>query len=421
MPNPMPVLSRRRVRAAICSSALLLLGAAAPTAPAQGGGGGGGAPAEVGGPSKPAPGSAPAGGVTGSSVTTAGPPRPLLITCRTGCSGLDVVRVGGSVRVTGDAMTQARTLIFLGADGNADDVSAAVVPVSGDAVDATVPAGAASGPVRILDASGATSRTTGRTITVAPADRAAKAAGAPAARVDVRKVFFRGAHRATLSVFVPGTDTRRVSVDLLRDKDRKPMARWELDVPGSTVQSVSWGGVVGGTVQRNGTYRFEVSAPSAGAEAAQSIAMAAAFTFLGDQFPIRGKHSLAGGRSGGFGAGRDGHSHQGQDVFAACGTPLVAARGGKVKFAAFQSAAGNYVVIDAAGTGVDYAYMHLKRPALVKKGASVYTGQPIGEVGDTGDAVGCHLHFELWSAPGWYTGGSPFDPLPALKRWDAVS
>jgi murein DD-endopeptidase MepM/ murein hydrolase activator NlpD len=51
----------------------------------------------------------------------------------------------------------------------------------------------------------------------------------------------------------------------------------------------------------------------------------------------------------------------------------------------------------------------------------VLTGQAIGEVGDTGDAHGCHLHLELWSGPGWYTGGQPIDPLPFLKAWDAYS
>ena len=33
---------------------------------------------------------------------------------------------------------------------------------------------------------------------------------------------------------------------------------------------------------------------------------------------------------------------------------------------------------------------------------------------------GCHLHFEIWSAPGWYDGGKPFDPLPQLQAWDAA-
>jgi murein DD-endopeptidase MepM/ murein hydrolase activator NlpD len=49
------------------------------------------------------------------------------------------------------------------------------------------------------------------------------------------------------------------------------------------------------------------------------------------------------------------------------------------------------------------------------------TGQIIGAVGRTGDATACHLHFEMWSAPGWLTGGQPFDPLAFLKAWDVYS
>jgi murein DD-endopeptidase MepM/ murein hydrolase activator NlpD len=102
---------------------------------------------------------------------------------------------------------------------------------------------------------------------------------------------------------------------------------------------------------------------------------------------------------------------------ATCGTPLVAARGGTVKYKAFQDLAGNYVVI-AGDTGYDYVYMHMRDPALLEKGMPVATGQPIGFVGDTGDADGCHLHFELWVAPGWYSGGAPIDPLTALQAWE---
>jgi murein DD-endopeptidase MepM/ murein hydrolase activator NlpD len=137
-------------------------------------------------------------------------------------------------------------------------------------------------------------------------------------------------------------------------------------------------------------------------------------------FPVRGVHSYGEGQAA-FGAQRDGHTHEGQDVFARCGTPLVAARGGVVKLNRFQSAAGNYLVIDGEGTDIDYAYMHLRDPSPLPKGARVRTGQPIGNVGDTGDANGCHLHFELWSGPGWYTGGAAFDPLVFLKAWDAYS
>ena len=135
----------------------------------------------------------------------------------------------------------------------------------------------------------------------------------------------------------------------------------------------------------------------------------------GGVFPVRGKHDY-GTEVNRFGGGRD---HKGQDVFATCGTPLVAALSGVVTFKKFHDRAGNYVVI-RADDGTGQAYMHLAAPATVEKGRRVTAGQPIGEVGDTGRASGCHLHFELWTAPGWYEGGSPIDPLPALRRWDTA-
>jgi len=131
-----------------------------------------------------------------------------------------------------------------------------------------------------------------------------------------------------------------------------------------------------------------------------------------------GRHDLGQSPTNSFGGGGT-RTHKGQDMFASCGTRLAAARGGKVRFAGYHSAAGNYLVIDGAGTGIDYVYMHLLEPSLVETGDRVFTGQKVGEVGETGRATGCHLHFELWTSPGWFEGGSAFDPLPSLKRWDA--
>ncbi len=101
---------------------------------------------------------------------------------------------------------------------------------------------------------------------------------------------------------------------------------------------------------------------------------------------------------------------------AECGTPLVAARGGVVQYAEYEANAGNYVVIDGKGTPNDFMYAHLAEPSPLQAGDTVRTGQPIGIVGDTGDATACHLHFEMWGAPGWYEGGCPFDPLPYLEE-----
>lgn len=105
---------------------------------------------------------------------------------------------------------------------------------------------------------------------------------------------------------------------------------------------------------------------------------------------------------------------------AACGTPVVAARGGVVKQKASHAAAGNYVVISDAASGQDHGYMHFRAPAVVDRGDTVETGQLIGYAGDTGSASACHLHFEIWTAPGWYAGGRPIDPLATLKRWDKL-
>ena len=128
-------------------------------------------------------------------------------------------------------------------------------------------------------------------------------------------------------------------------------------------------------------------------------------------FPIRAKHSYGDG----LGAGR---GHQGQDLLANCGTDIVAAQPGRVQVNEFHGAAGNYVVIDGAGQLEDTVYMHLQSPSALREGQKVRAGKTIGRVGDTGRATACNLHFEMWSNPGYYEGGTPIDPEPSLRQWD---
>jgi murein DD-endopeptidase MepM/ murein hydrolase activator NlpD len=137
-------------------------------------------------------------------------------------------------------------------------------------------------------------------------------------------------------------------------------------------------------------------------------------------FPVSGPWSI-GGSEARFGAVRAGHVHQGQDVPAAEGTPLVAPQAGSVTWSSYQAAgAGYYLVIRSAGTARDLVFMHLREGSmLVAPGAAVAAGQAIGQVGQTGDADGPHLHFEIWPA-GW-KAGQPIDPLGDLLAWAGLA
>jgi murein DD-endopeptidase MepM/ murein hydrolase activator NlpD len=337
---------------------------------------------------------------------------------------------GGTVRVSGRDLAGAASLLFYGSKGERDDAVAPVSSAAPGSASAAVPASARTGPVAVLDRSGRRSlRWTGLVVDDPLRDFGTyQPLGAPSpVRVAVskpRRIYYGGAQKSVFTYDVVGAGAMDLRVDLVRVGDGQIVQTWNR--PGSTPGAhnrVIWSGSVGGRVPPEGRYAFRVSglgASTAGLRSAPSAPKDESISLYSHVFPVRGRHDFGSGGAG-FGAGRSGHSHQGQDVFAACGTPLVAARGGKVKFAGFHAAAGYYVVIDGKGTDNDYAYMHLRQPAVVRVGDPVYTGQDLGEVGDSGNAQGCHLHFEEWSGPGWYDGGRPFDPLPDLKRWDRTS
>jgi murein DD-endopeptidase MepM/ murein hydrolase activator NlpD len=137
------------------------------------------------------------------------------------------------------------------------------------------------------------------------------------------------------------------------------------------------------------------------------------------RFPVAGPHSF-GDASDRYGAPRAGHTHAGQDILADEGTPLVAVRGGTIVSVGYGADAGYFIALHG-DVGRDYFYAHL-RPGttLVQDGQRVRTGQLLGQVGHTGDAIGSHLHFEMWVGA-WWAGGHTIDPLPSLLRWDTWS
>jgi murein DD-endopeptidase MepM/ murein hydrolase activator NlpD len=135
-------------------------------------------------------------------------------------------------------------------------------------------------------------------------------------------------------------------------------------------------------------------------------------------FPVDGPHGTR-GAIGEFGAPRSGgRTHEGFDIVASCGTPLVAVRGGVVLRRGYDPVLyGNYLLIHGEGERRSYFYAHMPRPALVHRGERVWTGERVGAVGETGNAitVGCHLHFEI------HVRGRPVDPAPSLHHWDTYS
>ncbi len=251
------------------------------------------------------------------------------------------------------------------------------------------------------------------------------------AQVTPRKSFYYGIRFPSLRYSIgsdqPQNDLR---IDVVDGAGEVMTSFYRNDIAPGVEDRVRWSGTtVAGRPAPNGRYTFRI-VPQTGAPAplraprrarsSEAPPISLGFSLYGYAFPLLGSHDF-GDAAARFGAARSGHTHEGQDIMAKCGLPIVAARGGRVQYSGYQGAAGNYIVIDGRGTSYDMAYMHMSEPSLLQEGMTVRTGQPIGIVGETGDAVGCHLHFEMWGAPGWYEGGSPFDPLPYLERWDRYS
>ena len=327
--------------------------------------------------------------------------------CAARCGTGGAVRPGSVLRVRGREMSRADEVVFLGAEGVDDDVTATALVRRRTSVDVRVPLGAAGGPVAVVDRDRALSAPSPAAIALEPTPPAAEPS--VEAAVNAPRIYVDSAQPAVLNYVVHGPGSAQVAIQLVRETDGVVLLHWDApQVAPAALQRLAWDGRVDGHVQLDGRYAFRVTG-------AGLVAAVAGFELSRERFPILGRYSFGSG-SASFGGGR---GHQGHDVFARCGTPLVAARGGTVKFSGYHGRAGNYLVIDNEDEGTDYAYMHLRDEPLVAKGDRVQTGQPIGYVGSTGAASECHLHFEIWSAPGWYSGGRPIDPLPTLRAWAA--
>jgi len=128
-------------------------------------------------------------------------------------------------------------------------------------------------------------------------------------------------------------------------------------------------------------------------------------------WPVSGKlESGMGGRRNPFG-GRGFEYHEGQDIDASYGTPVMVAASGTITIAGRQRGYGNVIYVDH-GAGLSTRYGHLSE-IDVKIGQTVTRGQTIGLVGSTGRSTGPHLHYEV------RINNQPVDPrqyLPGAER-----
>ena len=86
--------------------------------------------------------------------------------------------------------------------------------------------------------------------------------------------------------------------------------------------------------------------------------------------------------------------HEGVDLSAPQGTPIYAAKSGKVTTTSYQAGGAGYYVSINHGDGFSSIYMHMTH-YIVKPGDYVNAGQVIGYVGSTGGSTGPHLHFGI--------------------------
>jgi len=341
---------------------------------------------------------------------TAAPEPPTLrdVQCVEKCAGIRAATEGSTVQLSGENLSGVNEVTF------APRLTVAPTGASERIVEAEVPRDAATGRVGV-SAFGTRARTE-QELEIVDESRIPEPGEFKLDSVEAtpRKAFYDAARSPAVSYRFQGGSKLDVRIEVSDAATGKILTSFvDSGASPNTRNVAKWDGLTAdGEPAPSGRYKFRVGSLTAGKT---ETARAAGFGFYKYRFPVPAKHSYGDG----FGAGR---GHQGQDVFSRCGSKLLAARGGRVQWNTSQSSAGNYVVIDGKGTETDFFYAHLQQRSPLEQGARVRTGQVIGRVGDSGNASGCHLHFEVWSGPGWYEGGQALPSVQKLlKSWDAWS
>lgn len=107
---------------------------------------------------------------------------------------------------------------------------------------------------------------------------------------------------------------------------------------------------------------------------------------------------------------RDGSFHYGTDFGIGSGTPIPASNNGTVIANGSDGSRGNYINVSHPG-GVETRHFHLVTPSPLGVGTPVTKGQTIGQVGNTGNSFGAHLHWET------LVGGTHWNPRDFMAAY----
>ena len=135
-------------------------------------------------------------------------------------------------------------------------------------------------------------------------------------------------------------------------------------------------------------------------------------------FPVAGPHSF-GGPENRFGAPRNGHIHQGQDVLTAEGTPVLAPLAGTIAWTSYQAGGAGYYLVEHTAVGLDFMFAHCQagslaverrtgrrgRTAALPRGSDRRRDRAAPALRDLGRGLAGRA-------------GHPIDPLPYLEAWE---
>ena len=244
---------------------------------------------------------------------------------------------------------------------------------------------------------------------------------APAARRPIV-----GARRAvTFSFRCPAPRPTALAVELVRASDGAAVKTW---TPGAVepgeVTSSRWNGRIGSAGAKPGRYSFRLTAP---ARRRRQVRSAAAGTSSATPSTSTTTCSPSAAATTSAAAARaSARAARATATRARTCSRAAAPRWSRraaagCKFKQYHAAAGNYLVIDAAGTASTTSTCTSPSPRRSRPATASTRASASARSATRATPRGCHLHFELWRGPGWYDGGKPFDPLPSLHAWDAWS